>query len=253
MMLRLTDYPVLLALAALAAMSAASLLGLWVRRRRGGEGPGEDFGVVSAATLTLLALLIGFTFSMASERYGQRKTLEEEEANAIGTEYLRVELMPAPLAAEAQAGLKAYLHERILYFTTADRGPRKAADARADALEKALWTDVKSAAAAAPTPVMATVTTGMNDVFNARGYSEAAFRNRIPPAAWLLTIVIAVYANALLGYGAKDAGAWRSLALLLPLAVAASILLICDIDAPRRGLIKVAPQNLESLAASLRP
>ena len=55
----------------------------------------DDFGVILAATLTLLGLIIGFSFSMAISRYDQRKNLEEEEANAIGTEYLRAELLPA--------------------------------------------------------------------------------------------------------------------------------------------------------------
>ena len=60
----------------------------------------EDFGVILAATLTLLALIIGFSFSMATSRYDQRKNYEEAEANAIGTEYVRADLLPATDAAK---------------------------------------------------------------------------------------------------------------------------------------------------------
>ena len=93
----------------------------------------------------------------------------------------------------------------------------------------------------------------MNDVLNSSGYTQAAFWNRIPAAAWWLMAVIAVCANVMLGYGSRNAKAWGALSLLAPLMVSISFLLIADIDAPRHGLIRVVPQNLEALAASLRP
>jgi hypothetical protein len=63
----------------------------------------EDFGVIQTATLTLLGLIIGFTFSMAVGRYEQRKNYEEAEANAIGTEYVRADLLPGADAARVRA------------------------------------------------------------------------------------------------------------------------------------------------------
>ena len=82
------------------------------------------------ATLTLLALIIGFTFSMALNRYDQRKIYEEEEANAIGTEYLRAELLPAADAAKVRTLLLNYLDQRVLFYSyprsataSADRCP----------------------------------------------------------------------------------------------------------------------------------
>src|SRR5258707_8696444 len=80
----------------------------------------EDFKIVLGATLTLLGLIIGFTFSMAVSRYDQRKNLEEEEANAIGTEYVRADFLPAANAAKVRALLKSYLYQRILFYTTAE-------------------------------------------------------------------------------------------------------------------------------------
>src|SRR6201987_3923584 len=81
----------------------------------------EDFGVVLGATLTLLALLLGFSFSMAVSRYDQRKNYEEAEANAIGTEYLRADLLPANIAAMVRVGLVGYLHRRIAFYSGKER------------------------------------------------------------------------------------------------------------------------------------
>ena len=81
----------------------------------------EDFGVVLGATLTLLALLIGFSFSMAVSRYDQRKNYEEAEANAIGTEYVRADLLPAKDTARVRELLKKYVDQRVLFYTTRNR------------------------------------------------------------------------------------------------------------------------------------
>ena len=104
-------------------------------------------------------------------------------------------------------------------------------------------------AAASPTAVVALAVSGMNDVLNSQGYTQAAWWNRIPVAAWGLMVSIAVCCNLLLGYGARRHGAL--LFLILPLAVSISFFLIADIDSPRRGLIRVQPQNLISLSQSL--
>jgi hypothetical protein len=109
---------------------ALSLVVLWLsvrigvffrkRRRSLEENEREDFGMVMSATLTLLGLIIGFSFSMAIYRYDQRKVLEEAEANAIGTEYVRADFLPAPDAAKVRALLRDYLDQRLLYYATRD-------------------------------------------------------------------------------------------------------------------------------------
>jgi len=91
----------------------------------------------------------------------------------------------------------------------------------------------------------------MNDVLNSQGYTQAAWWNRIPIAAWLLLIAISIFCNILIGYSAHGRSAF--LFLILPIALSISLFLIADIDSPRRGLIHVSPQNLESLAESLHP
>jgi hypothetical protein len=91
----------------------------------------------------------------------------------------------------------------------------------------------------------------MNDVISSQGYTQAAFWNRIPTAAWCLMAAIALCSSLLFGYRSRNGKAAGQLAPVLALIVSIAFLLIADIDAPRHGLIHVSPQNLESLAKSL--
>lgn len=212
----------------------------------------EDFSVVQGATLTLLGLIIGFTFSMALGRYDQRKNYEEEEANAIGTEYLRADLLPAADAAKVRTLLRSYLEQRMLFYTTRDADELAKVGARTAKLQSELWASVLSPASAQPSPLTALAVAGMNDVLNTQGYTEAAWRNRIPLAAWALMMAIAVCATLLVGIGAKNPGRDSRLLVVLPVVVSIAFFLIADIDSPRRGVIRVVPENLMSLEQSLR-
>ncbi len=96
----------------------------------------DDFGIVQSASLTLLALVIGFSLSMAVGRYDQRKNYEEEEANAIGTEYLRADLLPAPQNKQMQSALKHYLALRLEFYAPLDADRRAQLNAEAGAAQK---------------------------------------------------------------------------------------------------------------------
>ena len=246
----LTHYPVLVFAAAFVSLSLASESGAWLRRRYSGASDerNEALSVILGATLTLLALIIGFSFSMATNRYDQRKNFEEAEANAIGTELLRADLLPPTDASSVRKLLGEYLNQRIMFFINKDDVQRTRIDERIGQLETDLWAAVRVPAQAQPTPIAALVLAGMNDVINSQGYTQAAYWNRIPTAAWCLMAAIALCSNVLFGYGVRNAG---KLSLVLPLVVSVSLLLIADIDAPRHGLIHVSPQNLESLVRSL--
>jgi hypothetical protein len=236
-----------------------SLIVLWLSAQMGGfvhkrlrpldEEDYADLATVLTATLTLLGLIIAFSFSMAVSRYDQRKNYEAEEANAIGTEYVRAALLPATHAERVRDLLRQYLHQRIRFYETRNQRQLEHVDRDTAALEAELWSEVQSAAAVKPTPVVALATQGMNDVLNTRGYTQAAWWNRIPTAAWGLMAAIAMFCNLLIGYGAHRRGI--ILFLVLPLALSISFFLISDIDSPRGGVIRVSPQNLESLAQSL--
>lgn len=230
----------------------AGWLGAQLNRRlhKLDEETRTDFGVVQGATLTLLGLIIGFSFSMAIGRYDQRKTYEEDEANAIGTEYVRADLLPAADAAQVRDLLRRYTDLRISFYTTRDGDElKKIADQRAS-MQDHLWKAVSRPASAQPSPVIALAVAGMNDVLNSQGYTQAAWWNRIPEAAWSLMFLIAIFANLMLGYGIRHLQ--PVLLVVLPLVVSISFFLIADIDSPRRGVIRVHPQNLESLRLSLR-
>ncbi len=246
-------YPLLVFALALVTLWLASVAGAWLRRRNPGmaDQRHEDLSVILGATLTLLALIIGFSFSMATNRYDQRKNFEEAEANAIGTEMLRADLLPATDAAGVRKLLGDYLDQRILFYINRDDGLRARIDERTSKLQAELWAAVRTPAAAQPTPVAALVLAGMNNVINSQGYTQAAFWNRIPHAAWWLMAAIALCSNILFGYRSRSGGRAGALALVLPLVVSIAFLLIADIDAPRHGLIHVNPQNLQSLAQSL--
>ncbi len=250
---KLTNSPFLVFAVSFFALWFAERVGVYFHRKRPmEESVREDFGVVLAATLTLLGLIIGFTFSMAISRYDQRKNYEEAEANAIGTEYVRADLLPPVDATKVRGLLRNYLDQRILFYGARDEDRLRQIDATTVQLQNDLWTGVQAPAATQPTPLMALAVSGMNDVLNSQGYTQFAWGNRIPVAAWLLLEWIAICCNLMVGYGARRPEAQAGLFLVLPLLVSISFLFIADIDSPRGGIIRVDPQNLVSLSQSLR-
>jgi hypothetical protein len=233
-------------------MALATLLGLAIRRRQPqlGESVRTDVDRITAATLTLLGLIIGFTFSMAIERYDQRKNYEEGEANAIGTEYLRADFLPVTSATRVRALLKDYLEQRIRFYELRDGAALRDVDARLTELQNQLWSAVRDPGP--PTTFLALTASGMNDVLNSGGYTEAAWLNRIPPGAWFLMTIMAIFANVLVGFEASRVRKGTARLFALPFILCFAFYSIADIDSPREGLIRVHAQNLAVLAQSLR-
>lgn len=248
------NHPLVVFVLSLALLWSSTWIGAtWLRRQRVmQQDEREDFGVVLAATLTLLGLIIGFSFAMATSRYDQRKNLEEGEANAIGTAYVRADLLPDADAAKVRSLLGKYIDERLLFYGTDDDQLIAQINARTVKLQGELWAAVRAPAAAQPTPITALVVAGMNDVLNSQGYVQAAWWNRIPVAAWMLMAAISISCCLLAGYVLRSAKAQAVLHLVLPLVVSMAFFLIADIDSPRGGVIRVSPQNLAALAASLQ-
>jgi hypothetical protein len=210
----------------------------------------QDLGLLLTASLTLLALIIAFCFAMAVGRYDQRKNYEEDEANAIGTEYVRVDMLPATDAARVRTLLKQYLDQRVLFYITRDVSQLDRIASDTTKLQTEMWSIVQADALARPTPPMALTVSGMNDVLNSQGYTQAAWWNRIPAEAWILMLALAICCNLMTGYGARSRG--PLLFTVLPLVLSVAFFLIADIDSPRRGVIRVLPQNLLSLSQSLQ-
>jgi hypothetical protein len=248
----LRDFPFVIFILSLVGLWFSALLGVFLRKRFRPveEEERKDLATLEAATLSLLGLIIAFSFSMAIGRYDQRKNYEAEEANAIGTEFVRADLLPVKEGERVHKLLKEYLHQRIAFYETRDGRELQQIVASTDNLEAELWSSIRDVAASQPTPPIALVVSGMNDVLNDRAYTQAAWWNRIPQAGWDLMISIAVLCNLVLGYAAHRSG--THLFMVLPLALSIAFLLISDLDSPRGGIIRVVPQNLQSLATSLR-
>jgi hypothetical protein len=250
----ITLHPIRLFVSTLLVLWFCAWAGAALLRRRGTltESVRDDFGVVLAATLTLLGLIIGFSFSMAISRYDLRKSYEAAEANAIGTEYLRTDYLPPADAQSARHLLEKYTSLRIQFYVNHSYEDRALIDAQTAQAQAALWSAIKAPTTIQPTPLMALVASGMNDVINSQGYSQAAWWNRIPKAAWTLLVLISALCNLMLGFGTRDPRSRSILLAVLPLVVSISLFLIADIDSPRGGIIRVTPQNLESLAQSFK-
>jgi hypothetical protein len=248
----LLNHPVIFAFLCFILLWIAAQAGAAMRKQRPlQEEERDDFGLVEGATLTLLGLIIGFSFSMATTRYDQRKNYEEAEANAIGTEYVRIDLLPKADAATIRNQLHRYTELRIAFYRTRRGDELDRINAETAALQTKMWEAVEAPSLAQPTPIAALAVAGMNDVLNSQGYTQAAWWNRIPSSAWALMIAIAVAGNFLVGYGARGAKTKGFLLFVLPLVVAISFLLIADIDSPRGGFIHVVPQNLQSVLQSM--
>jgi hypothetical protein len=101
-----------------------------------------DYDILRTAALTLLGLLIGFSFAMAVSRYDQRKNLEEAEANAIGTEYFRADLLPTQDAARVRELLRKYTNLRIANYETKDERLLGEIDAATARLQVDMWSAV---------------------------------------------------------------------------------------------------------------
>jgi hypothetical protein len=254
-MIRLTNFPVAVLVVSFLLLWLSGWVGTSFRKKRhlADDASGADAGLVLGATLTLLGLIIGFTFSMAISRYEQRKNYEEAEANAIGTEYVRADLLPAADAQRVRALLANYTDQRILFYTTSDEQNVRRVNANIAQLQTELWSTVVKPATTQQTPLTALVVSGMNDVLNSQGYTQAAWWNRIPPSAWVLMLTIALCCNLLIGYCIRRTGMEYVVFLVLTLVVSISFFLIADIDSPRGGIIRVRPQNLVSLSQSFHP
>jgi hypothetical protein len=247
------DQPILLLLLSLPFFWVAAGVGIRLRARREvSEEVEGDLRFVLGGALTLLGLLIGFTFSMAVGRYDQRKNYEEEEANAIGTEYARAQLLPPADATRLRGLMRDYLDQRILFYTSRDPAQLREIDAQTSRLQSEMWSMVATHAAADPTPVSALVAAGMNDVLNRQGYTQAAWWNRIPVSAWGLLLSMAMFCNLLNGFGTQGRRS-SSLLWILPAVLSVTLFFMADIEAPRGGIILVRPQNLQAVSDSMRP
>ena len=226
-------------------------------RRPPSDGVRAQFGTIQGALLALFALLLGFTFSMALARYDLRKQAVVREANAIGTAYLRVGLLPAADRARATELFHQYLKVRLDATTrsTTDTKEQLALEAKAGRLQTSLW-EVATAAAEADTRSVPAglFVQAVNDMIDSMGEQDAARYNTVPETVVLVLFGFAILAIGVVGFGNGLVGsrALGATGVLVALIVVV-IMLIVDLDRPGRGLIRVSQDSLRKLQQSVGP
>lgn len=247
----MVDFPLLLFVASFVTLTLVVWCGDFLRKRskNSAEANRDDSGVVLGGTLTLLGLLIGFSFAMAISRYDLRKNGEQTEANVIAALYMRADLLAPDEAAKVHELLHMYTNQRIAFYTTRDLAQLRQIDIDTLQTQNQLWPTIKTDLGSLPPPLQGLFVTGTNDVVVARLSTQAVWSNRIPTAAWVLIAATAIGCNFLIGYRARRTD-WFVF-LIMPFVVTVSLLLIADLDSPRSGAIRVRPNNLISLAQSI--
>lgn len=228
----------------------AAEVGFRYHRRFGGEGGAEDEVQVLSTALLVLALLLGFTFSMALSRYDERRQLVVQEANDIGTAWLRAGLVPAPHGPALQAALADYAIVRV----TSPLPNETAKLARAAALRNRVWALTATAQASLDGPRAASLVSAVNAVLDTGTSREKAVAARVPGEVMLLLVGFATVACFLLGYVLDAHGHRHRVASgILFLLFGLTVMLILDLDRPADGAILVDQTAMEQLVASLAP
>jgi hypothetical protein len=236
----------------LAAVEIGYRLGSAARSRQGKETL-ADLGTTTGGLLGLLGLLLAFTFGMAGSRYEDRKTMVIEEANAIGTAWLRTDLVPEPMRTQARDALRAYTDVRLQGAAGGERARVEEAIARSEKLQGPLWKAAAAAAAVAPVPTVALFVASVNEVIDMHERRvERAIRNPIPAVIFWTLLAVAIVVLMLLGFGRGIAGDRNAVATTLLAVVLAVVFgLILDLDRPQAGYLRVSQQAMRDVRAMM--
>jgi hypothetical protein len=213
----------------------------------------QPVGAMVASILGLIALVLGFTFSLAANRFDARRTAVLEEANAIGTTFLRSRLLADPERAEIQKLLREYVDVRIRGVEESKPGP---AIARSEELHELLWAQTASAAEKNQHSIMTGVfIQSLNEMIDLHARRLfVGLRSRIPLIIWAGVFGLSLLGLAAVGYQAALTTSRRSPAMVgLVLTFAVVLLLIADLDRGHAGLLRVSQQSLLDLKAILKP
>ena len=226
-------------------------LGALIRARAGSKEVAE-LGTTVGGLLGILGLLLAFTFGMAGERFDRRKTLVLEEANAIGTTWLRTDLIQEPQRTQARDALREYTQARL---DAVDASKRGEAIARSERIQGTLWSVASAAAATDPTATVALFVAAVNEVIDMHARRvTAAMRNPIPPAIFATLYAVALLVLATMGYARGLTGARGAVAtVILTLVLSVVIILILDLDRPYEGLLTVSQQAMQDVRAMMGP
>ncbi|WP_299761647.1 hypothetical protein [uncultured Pontibacter sp.] len=206
---------------------------------------------IQAGTLGLLALILGFTFNMALQRYNSRSEAVIKEANAIGTTLMRTHLLPAPYDSVTQNLLQQYINLRLAVSNTsyAMVTEQEALSNETKALQSDIWVEAVKAAHLDPRPVTTGFfITSLNDMIDAQSERNALLALHVPEVIIFLLFVVFIMSGALIGY-ASGLGRKRTFLpfALLSLLICLVVFIILDLDRPKRGIIKINQASMEQL------
>jgi FtsH-binding integral membrane protein len=222
-------------------------VGYRIGRPKADESGDAPSASVQAAAYTLLALLLGFSFSLALNRYDARRTVFREEVGAIRRAYLRAGLLDDAAARLVRADLRRYVAVRLDFAAADADPPRRAADAQKSLqLQDAMWTVAQKSAKRDPRSTMLPLfVTSLGDTIDSSTAEAAILTEHIPDLVMLVLIFIALIVATMMGYNFARKGQRAELAKILYAAVFTLALgIVFDLDRPQRGVIRV---NLEPM------
>jgi hypothetical protein len=250
------DLGILFAVLLVSLLVAAEIGFLLGRRARSDidEQTRSQMTTIQAAVLGMLALLMGFTFSMSTQRYEIRKQLVLEESNAIGTTFLRAQLLPEAQRRDASELLRRYVDIRLEFYRAGiDPVLLRQASDKTERTHRDLWSHAMAVGEKDPRAVTAGLfIQSLNEMIDLHAKRMAALENHVPEVVFILLYLVSIIALGMLGYGC-GLGGRRSLLMAMTTAflIAFVILIIMDLDRPRRGLVQVSQQRLIELQESL--
>jgi hypothetical protein len=238
-----------------AAVLGATCAGLFIGRRvrHLSESLREPFGVLQGALLGVVGLILAFGLSLAVSRYESRRTAVVDEANAIGTTYLRAQTLSEPQRSRSLTALERYNDTRI---TLSDEIPGSDSaietNAAGSEIQRRLWGlagDALDKAPVASAPRLYVET--LNEMIDMQSTRVAGLNNRVPDAVLALEIIGAAMALGLLATYLSIVGRGVFAVLIAAGLVTMLLLVTCDLDRPTRGLIKVPATPLTNLRAEM--
>ncbi|WP_237586979.1 bestrophin-like domain [Pontibacter russatus] len=206
---------------------------------------------IQAGTLGLLALILGFTFNMALQRYNSRSQAVIQESSAISTALLRTDLLPQPYDSITHALLRNYISLRLAVSNTGHAGfqEQHVLSDETEKLQKMLWIIAVRAAEVDPRPV----TTGyfidaLNSMIDAHGERNALLQLHVPEVILFLLFIVFIMSGSLMGY-ASGLGRRRTTipTMMMTFLISLVVFIIIDLDRPQRGIIKVNQESMLQL------
>jgi hypothetical protein len=246
----------LLALVLLVVMIGAAGCGLLVGRslRESREKVSESFGVLQAALLGFMALILAFGLSLAVGRYDNRRQAVVEDANAIGTTYLRAQTLPEPIRSQSLTLIMRYTDVELqLSHVVPGSAAANQTIAEGSALQRPLWSLAAQAVQKQPVATAPRLyEDSLNAMIDEQTVRVAGLTNRVPTEVLLLEIIGGAVALGLLGLHVGVLGRGMVAVLLAAAMVALLLYVIFDLDRPTRGLITVPDTPLVQLQASMK-